>query len=120
MKIIDESSKQIAIVIDENNKLLGTISDGDIRRALLKNIPLTESVKQIYFKTPTVASINDSREEIINICKVKKIHQIPIVDSKGNLVGLEILDELISKEKKLNKVVLMVCTVQEAVAYLKS
>ncbi len=108
MKIIDESSKQIAIVIDDNNKLLGTISDGDIRRALLKNIPLTESVKQIYFKTPTVASINDSREEIINICKVKKIHQIPIVDSKGNLVGLEILDELISKEKKLNKVVLMV------------
>tara|TARA_B100001113_G_scaffold1182_2_gene1068 strand:- start:4192 stop:5238 length:1047 start_codon:yes stop_codon:yes gene_type:complete len=108
MKIIDESSKQIAIVIDENNKLLGTISDGDIRRALLKNIPLTESVKEIYFKTPTVASINDSREEIINICKVKKIHQIPIVDSKGNLVGLEILDELISKEKKLNKVVLMV------------
>ena len=108
MKIIDESSKQIAIVIDVNNKLLGTISDGDIRRALLKNIPLTESVKEIYFKTPTVASINDSREEIINICKVKKIHQIPIVDSKGNLVGLEILDELISKEKKLNKVVLMV------------
>ena len=108
MKIIDESSKQIAIVTDENNKLLGTISDGDIRRALLKNIPLTESVKEIYFKTPTVASINDSREEIINICKVKKIHQIPIVDSKGNLVGLEILDELISKEKKLNKVILMV------------
>ena len=108
MKIIDESSKQIAIVVDENNKLLGTISDGDIRRALLKNIPLTESVKEIYFKTPTVASINDSREEIINICKVKKIHQIPIVDSKGNLVGLEILDELISKEKKLNKVILMV------------
>ncbi len=108
MKIIDESSKQIAIVIDGNNKLLGTISDGDIRRALLKNIPLTESVKEIYFKTPTIASINDSREEIINICKVKKIHQIPIVDSKGNLVGLEILDELISKEKKLNKVVLMV------------
>lgn len=108
MKIIDESSKQIAIVIDENNKLLGTISDGDIRRALLRNIPLTESVKEIYFKTPTVASINDSREEIINICKVKKIHQIPIVDSKGNLVGLEILDELISKEKKLNKVILMV------------
>ena len=39
MKIIDESSKQIAIVIDENNKLLGTISDGDIRRALLKIYP---------------------------------------------------------------------------------
>lgn len=108
LKIIDKSSKQIAIVVDDNDKLLGTISDGDIRRALLKNIPLTESVKKIYFRNPTVASINDSKEEIINICKLKKIHQIPIVDAKDNLVGLEILDELITKEKKLNKVILMV------------
>ena len=44
-------------------------------RAILKNIPLTESVKNIYFKNPTTADINNSREEIINICKVKKIHQ---------------------------------------------
>jgi dTDP-glucose pyrophosphorylase/predicted transcriptional regulator len=108
LEIIDKSSKQIAIVVDENNKILGTISDGDIRRALLKNISLKESVKNIYFKNPTVASINDSKEEIINICKVRKIHQIPIVDSEGSLVGLEILDELITKEKKQNKVILMV------------
>ena len=108
LKIIDASSKQIAIVVDKNNKLLGTISDGDIRRAILKNIDLTESIKDIYFKNPTVASVNNTKEEIINICKLKKIHQIPIIDTKGNLVGLETLDELISKEKKLNKVVLMV------------
>jgi dTDP-glucose pyrophosphorylase/CBS domain-containing protein len=108
LKIIDESSKQLAIVVDDNNKLLGTISDGDIRRAILKNIPLTESVKNIYFKNPTTADINNSREEIINICKVKKIHQLPIVDAEGNILGLEVLDELISREKKLNKAVLMV------------
>ena len=70
LKIIDKSSKQIAIVVDDNDKLLGTISDGDIRRALLKNIPLTESVKKIYFRNPTVASINDSKEEIIIICNL--------------------------------------------------
>ncbi len=108
LKIIDKSSKQIAIVVDDKNKLLGTISDGDIRRAILKNISLDESIKDIYSKTPIVANINNSKEEILNICKAKKIHQIPIVDSKGNLIGLEVLDELISKETKLNKVVLMV------------
>ena len=79
------------IRVDDNDKLLGTISDGDIRRALLKNIPLTESVKKIYFRNPTVASINDSKEEIINICNLKKIHQIPIVDAKNNLVGAKTL-----------------------------
>jgi len=108
LKIIDKSSKQIAIVVDENKKLLGTISDGDIRRAILKNISLNESIKEIYSKTPIVASINNSKKEILNICRSKKIHQIPIVDDKGNLIGLEILDELISNEEKLNKVVLMV------------
>jgi len=108
LKIIDESCKQLVLVVNENKKLLGTICDGDIRRALLNNISLDESIKNIYFKTPTVANINDSREEIINICAIKKLHQIPIVDNSGNLIGLEILDELIYKESKLNKVVLMV------------
>lgn len=108
LKVIDKSSKQLALVVDENKKLLGTISDGDIRRGLLENVSLQDAVKNIYFKTPTVANINNSRENIINICTSKKLHQIPIVDNDGNLVGLEILDELVSKENKVNKVVLMV------------
>ena len=87
LKIIDRSSKQLAIVVDENKKLLGTISDGDIRRAILNNISLEDTVKNIYFKAPTVANINDSRETIINICASKKLHQIPIVDDTGNLVA---------------------------------
>ena len=108
LEIIDRSSKQLAIVVDEKKKLLGTISDGDVRRALLNNASLNDSVKNIYFKTPTVASSNDSKEDIINLCKIKKLHQIPIVDNKGNLLGLETLSELITREKKSNKIILMV------------
>ena len=108
LNIIDKSSKQIALVVDKREKLLGTLSDGDIRRAILDNISLNCSIKDIYFKTPTVANINDSIEEIINICVAKKIHQIPIVDESGSLLGLEILDELIGKKTKANKVILMV------------
>jgi len=108
IKIIESGVKQIALVVDSNNKLLGTVNDGDIRRALLNNISLDNTIENIYFKTPTVAHINDSKETILNICKTKKIHQIPIVDSENNLVGLEILDELICSSIKSNKVVLMV------------
>jgi len=107
LKIIDKSSKQICLVLD-NKKLLGTISDGDIRRALLNNISLDDTVENVYFKNPTVANINDSRETILNICKSKKIHQIPVVDNNNNIVGLEILDELIGSSVRSNKVVLMV------------
>jgi|APSaa5957512535_1039671.scaffolds.fasta_scaffold15409_3 dTDP-glucose pyrophosphorylase/predicted transcriptional regulator len=108
LKIIDQSSKQICLVLDENKKLLGTISDGDIRRALLRKISLDDTVENVYFKNPTVASINDSREVILNICKIKKIHQIPVVDNDYVIVGLETLDELIGASIKQNKVVLMV------------
>jgi dTDP-glucose pyrophosphorylase/CBS domain-containing protein len=108
LKIIDQSSKQICLVLDENKKLLGTISDGDIRRALLSNISLDDAIENVYFKNPTVANINDSKEAILNICKIKKIHQIPIVDNNYVIVGLEILDELIGTSIKKNRVVLMV------------
>ncbi|HFU75312.1 MAG TPA: CBS domain-containing protein [Bacteroidetes bacterium] len=108
LKIIDKSSKQLALVVDKNKKLLGTVSDGDIRRGLLNNIALDDTVEMIYYKTPTVVNVNDSRETIIDICTSKKIHQIPVVDNEGNVVGLEVLDELISKQKKENRVVLMV------------
>ena len=108
IKIIDNSSKQIALVVDEDKKLLGTINDGDIRRALLNNISLDDTVEKVYFKKPTVANINDTKETILNICRTKKLHQIPIVDNDNNLLGLEILDELIVSKTKSNKVVLMV------------
>lgn len=108
LEIIDKSSKQICLVLGKNRKLLGTLNDGDIRRALLNNTSLNESVQNVYFKNPTVANIDDGKEHIIDICTSKKIHQIPIVDDAGNLLGLEILDDLISKQSKSNKVVLMV------------
>jgi dTDP-glucose pyrophosphorylase/predicted transcriptional regulator len=108
LNTIDKSSKQICLVLDNSQKLLGTISDGDIRRALLNNISLDEIIINVYFKNPTVANVNDSKETILNLCKINKIHQIPIVDNDNNIVGLEILDELIVSESKVNKVILMV------------
>jgi dTDP-glucose pyrophosphorylase len=108
IKIIENGVKQIALVVDEKKKLLGTVNDGDIRRALLNGISLNDTVENIYFKESTTVNINDSKETILNICKVKKIHQVPVVDNDNNIMGLEILDELIGSSIKPNKVVLMV------------
>lgn len=105
--LIDKSSKQILLVIDTGGKLIGTVSDGDIRRGLLKGFNLDEGIESIYFRNPTVANINDPKENIIRIATVKKIHQVPVLDNDGNLVGLETLDELVSQKTKSNPVVLM-------------
>lgn len=107
LKLIDQSSKQILLVTDNAGKLNGTVSDGDIRRALLKGYDLDAAIADIYFANPTFATINDDRAHIIRLATAKKIHQIPIVDDHGNLVGLETLDDLISSQTCSNPVVLM-------------
>jgi dTDP-glucose pyrophosphorylase/predicted transcriptional regulator len=108
LEIIDNGAIKFAIVIDDNDKLLGTITDGDIRRAILDGKILSNTIKNIYFKTPTVVNINHTKEEIINICTTKKIYQIPVVDKNNKVVGIKILDELLKPQYHKNKVILMV------------
>lgn len=108
LKIIDSGAMKIAIVVDEDEKLLGTVTDGDIRRGLLGTLGLEDVIEPIIFKTPTICNIDDTKEKILEIALEKKIYQIPIVDANGKLVGIEEVDELLKPTYKNNKVVLMV------------
>ena len=107
LKIIDSGAMKIALVLDDENKLVGTVTDGDIRRGLLNGLTLDASIESIIFRNPTVCGINDSKEDILKIAVAKKIYQIPIVDNEGILVGIEEVDELLKPTEYPNKVVLM-------------
>ncbi|WP_172139061.1 nucleotidyltransferase family protein [Brevibacillus sp. HB1.3] len=107
LEIIDKSARQIALVADENDRLLGTVTDGDIRRGLLKGRALQDPISLIMNSFPTVASPYETRENILALMKIKKIHQIPIVDEDGKIVHVEVLNELLRPTKKDNWVVLM-------------
>jgi dTDP-glucose pyrophosphorylase/predicted transcriptional regulator len=108
LRIIDSGAMKLAIILDENEKLVGTVTDGDIRRGLLGGLSLDDSVEGIIFKTPTVCRIEDTKERILEIAIEKKLYQIPIVDNNGKLIGIEEVDELLKAKNKSNKVVLMV------------
>lgn len=108
LHIIDEGALQIALVVDENDKLLGTLTDGDIRRGLLKGLTLDSSIEEIVFRAPTVAKVSDTKEDILKIALSKKLHQIPIVDDFGKILGIKEIDELVKPKNKTNKVILMV------------
>lgn len=108
LQIIDNGALQIALVVDENDTLLGTLTDGDIRRGLLKGLDLNSSVESIIFKIPTIAKISDTKEEILKIALSKKLHQIPIVDENRKVLGIQEIEELIKPKNKTNKVILMV------------
>jgi dTDP-glucose pyrophosphorylase len=108
LKIIDTGGMQIALVLDDENKLIGTITDGDIRRGILKGLTLDDGIESIIFRTPTVCSVNDTQEDILQIAVAQKLYQIPIVDLDGVLVGIDEVDELLKPAEHTNKVILMV------------
>jgi len=108
LKVIDSGAKRIAIVVNGDNRVIGTVSDGDIRRAILRGKQLHDSLAGVYQTNPLTVEQGTLKKQIINICTQNKIYQIPIVDSEGKIVDVAILDELIQTESYPNKVVLMV------------
>ncbi|MEN4053844.1 MULTISPECIES: nucleotidyltransferase family protein [Sulfurimonas] len=107
LEVIDKGAMRIAIVLDEDEKVVGTLTDGDIRRGLLNGLTLDSSIEGLYFKEPTLANINDSKELIVQKAIRKQIYQIPIVDDEGRLVKIEELSNLLKTNAKSNRVILM-------------
>lgn len=108
LEIIDSGDMRIALIVDENYKLLGTISDGDIRRAFLKGASIDDNIEDIIHKNFTYAKVGDSKEKIIKLAKYNQVYQIPIVDEDFVLTGIEEINDLIISNEYDNKVVLMV------------
>lgn len=107
IRIMDAGALKIALVVDDALHLLGTVSDGDVRRGILKGYSLDDYVSQVMNTSPAVVLQNAGRENILALMRRKKVHQIPIVDQAGILVGLEIIDTIIATTKQNNWVVLM-------------
>ncbi|MDP3302084.1 MAG: nucleotidyltransferase family protein [Sulfuricurvum sp.] len=108
LKIIDSGAMQIAIVIDEYNRLVGTLTDGDIRRGLLNSLGLDDTIESIIFRTPTIAMLSETKEDILKKALDKKLHQIPIIDDEYRVIGIQEINDLIKPATKPNIVVLMV------------
>lgn len=108
IEIIDANAMGIAIVVDKHNRLLGTVTDGDIRRAILKGMSLDEDqVSLIMNEKPTVAQIHEGRDSMLALMRQKDLKQIPVVDEEGCVVNVEVLHDLIQFKERDNWVILM-------------
>ncbi|WP_318484957.1 nucleotidyltransferase family protein [Photobacterium leiognathi] len=105
LEIIDKEALQIALVVSDGN-LLGSVTDGDIRRGLLKNITLNDSIDNVMNKSPLTADYSFSKQTLISLLESKKISSIPILKN-GKLIGLETLHNLLSKPKLDNPIFIM-------------
>lgn len=106
LTVIDQGIMQIALVVS-NGKLIGAITDGDMRRAFLKGYTLDDPITEIINRFPVKGNINDSREDILQLSLAKGVKQVPIVDDGGILIGIEIIDDYLRITERPNKVILM-------------
>jgi len=105
--VLDREGLRIALVVDAQRRLLGTLTDGDVRRALLRQTPLSAPVRDAMFDKPMTASLDWTRERILALMERHQLLHVPIVDAQLHVVGLETLHGVLQKRHKNNPIFLM-------------
>ena len=98
---------KIVLVVDNTNRLVGTISDGDIRRGLLKGLDLSSSIASIVNQNPLVVPLGMPHNTIRKLMAANKIHQVPVVDEQQKLLGLHLWDQINRPPLHSNLMVIM-------------
>ncbi|EMJ92106.1 nucleotidyltransferase family protein [Leptospira alstonii] len=107
INVLDKGALRIVLIVDDSNKLLGTLTDGDIRRALLQNKKLSILVTEVMSSKPKVAYINWTKERMLLEMEKYELLHLPIVNQEGTVAGLETVHGLLEKPKLDNPVFLM-------------
>lgn len=104
---VDGSTLQVALVTSAEGKLLGVVTDGDIRRAILRKMTLDMPISLVMNPNPKVLSPQASKPEILAFMRRHTIRHVPLVDESGIVVDLAFLDELVGSREQESWVVLM-------------
>ena len=100
-------SIKIVLVVNDSGELQGTISDGDIRRGLLRGLNLKSPIESIIHHNPLVVTDEIGREDVRKIMVANKIQQVPVVDDRQHIVGLYLWDEIATPLIRPNLMVIM-------------
>ena len=85
---IDANKQGFVIVVDDDNKVLGVLTDGDVRRAIIKGRSSSETIATFYTSDAKTVSIQDGFDTVTELFKNESIKFLPIVDDEGTLVNI--------------------------------
>lgn len=104
---IDRGAVAIALVVGSDGTLEGTVSDGDIRRALLSGAGLDDLAEPFVSRHPVTVAEGTDRAAVLDLMRARSLNQIPVLDGSGRLVGLHVVRELLGAEDKPNWAVVL-------------
>ena len=104
---LDASGLQIALVVSRDGVLTGTVTDGDIRRGLLRGSDLSSPIDAIMFREPLVVPPQMGRDTVLQLMQANGIRQLPVVDEQRRVVGLHLWSDLVVPATRPNLMVIM-------------
>lgn len=107
IRTLDQVAIKIVLVAGEDGKLQGTVSDGDVRRGLLKGLDLDSPISAIIHRNALVVPPGMGRETVMQLMVANKIQQIPVVNEHRHIVGLHLWDEITTPPMRANLMVIM-------------
>jgi dTDP-glucose pyrophosphorylase/CBS domain-containing protein len=109
LQIIDRGQCELAFVADRHGRIVGTLSDGDVRRAILRGVPLDTvgAVGEAMCKNFVHVGPELHRAEVLDMMRARTISQIPVLDAGDRIIGLHMLQDLIGAAERPNRAVIM-------------
>ncbi|HEY3523243.1 MAG TPA: nucleotidyltransferase family protein [Candidatus Limnocylindrales bacterium] len=107
MLAIDRSRTGMALAVDERHRLLGVLTDGDVRRALLSGASLDGPLEPHLVGSFVAVDAGASRGEVLELMQARRIAQVPVLDPDGAVVGLHLLHEMVGVDRRPNWAVVM-------------
>jgi dTDP-glucose pyrophosphorylase len=107
LQSLDDSGLGIVLVEDASDRVIGTLTDGDIRRALLKGATLASSVDDHVMRAFVSVGPAAGRTEVLDLMQSRWLSQVPILDPNGRLIGLHTIHEILGAAARPNWAVVM-------------
>lgn len=108
------SGAGVVFVVDGERRLIGSITDGDVRRAFLRGCEMTATAQEVLsFKAPEArqttlsAPIGTDEPSLLHLMAQNSLHQIPLIDDSGRVVDVVLLDDLVKEGEATLAAVLM-------------
>jgi dTDP-glucose pyrophosphorylase len=104
---LDAAALQIILVVTAGDVLLGTLTDGDIRRGLLRGIDMSCAIDTLMTREPLVVPEGIPPQVVAQLMQANRIHQLPVVDEHRRVVGLRVWHDLQAGSQRVNLMVIM-------------
>lgn len=107
MAAIEKNSREVVLVHDHQEAIIGVITDGDIRRGLLNGLTMTTPANTVMSKNYISVQLQTDRAAVLDLMKAIRISHVPVLDNDRHLLGIHCLHEIIGHTALPNVAVIM-------------